>query len=57
METTVTSVIKDLTRRNSKREAAVEVQFLLEKFEISRYYMKIVGWSMIITFCSLDIPC
>ena len=57
METTVTSVIKDLTRRNSKREAAVEVQFLLEKFEISRNCMKIVGWSLIITFGSLDIAC
>ena len=57
METPVTSVIKDLTRRNSKRKAAVEVQFLLEKFEISRNYMKIVGWSMIITFDSLDIAC
>ena len=57
METPVTSVIKDLTRRNLKRKAAVEVQFLLEKFEISRNYMKIVGWSMIITFDSLDIAC
>ena len=57
METPVTSVIKDLTRRNLKRKAAVEVQFLLEKFEISRNCMKIVGWSLIITFGSLDIAC
>ena len=57
METAVASVIGDLTGRNSEREAAVEVQFLLEKFEISRNCTKIVGWSLIITFGSLDIAC
>ena len=56
-ETSAASVSEDTTRRNSKRKAAVEVQFLLEKFEISRNCMKIVGWSMIITFGSLDIAC
>ena len=57
METTVASVTEDLPRRNSKRKAAVEVQFLLEKFEISRNCMKIVRCSLIITFGSLDIAC
>ena len=56
-ETSAASVSEDTTRRNSKRKAAVEVQFLLEKFEISRNCMKIVGWSLIITFGSLDIAC